>query len=107
MNETRLFYLEEDKLDALLERAAKRGVEEYLKLHTPAPILEIMTKTELADYLRCSVSKVNSYMGKGLPFFMFGEHPRYRKSEIDRWLSVNIQKVQREAAEVVKGQELG
>lgn len=47
---------------------------------------ELMTKTELAEYLRCDVSKINRYMSKGMPFEYFGEHPRYRKSDIDGWL---------------------
>lgn len=59
---------------------------------------EIMTKTELADYLRCDVSKINRYMTQGLPFERFGGHPRFRKSDIDRWL-------RNECVQALQGQE--
>jgi excisionase family DNA binding protein len=96
-----LFQITVDELERIVQRACKAAVEQY-RDSLKTPVLEVMTKAELADYLRCSVSKVNSYMGKGLPFFMFGEHPRYRKSDIDRWLkSEHLQEIQRQTAEVV------
>lgn len=51
-----------------------------------APVRELMTKAELADYLRCNISKINRYMAKGLPFEQFGANPLFRKSAIDEWL---------------------
>ncbi len=58
---------------------------------------ELMTKTELADYLRCDVSKINRYMKQGLPHEPFGSAPRFRKSNIDRWLNGGIQEIQGQA----------
>jgi excisionase family DNA binding protein len=52
-----------------------------------------MTKRELAEYLRCGISKINRLMKKiseeKVPFEMFGDTPRYRKTDIDAWLKKN------------------
>ena len=56
--------------------------DELASKHTP----ELMTKAELAEYLRCDVSKINRYMDNGLPVEQFGSTPRFRKVDIDRWL---------------------
>lgn len=58
---------------------------------------ELMTKAELAEYLRCDVSKINRYMSAGLPFEQFGSTPRFRKVSIDTWL-------QRERIQEIPGQ---
>jgi len=52
--------------------------------------LDVMTKSELADYLRCDVQKINRYMKKGLPFVMFGETPRFYRDDIDNWLKQGL-----------------
>jgi excisionase family DNA binding protein len=77
--------LERSELERIIDRAAKHAVMELRNdLHKPTP--EIMTKAELAEYLRCDVSKVNRFMSKGMPFTRFGTNPRFYKSEIDTWL---------------------
>jgi excisionase family DNA binding protein len=91
--------LSKDEIHALIHQAASAVIadlrEELERPRTP----ELMTKHELAEYLRCDVSKVNRYMKEGLPFEMFGSHPRFRKSDIDAWLKdERIQKIQRKAA---------
>jgi excisionase family DNA binding protein len=87
MDGTQLVLISTDALEEVARRSARLAVDQFKEeIKAAPPVREIMTKAELADYLRCSVSKVNAYMREGLPFVTFGEHPRFRKSEIDRWL---------------------
>jgi excisionase family DNA binding protein len=62
---------------------------------------EVMTRAELADYLRCDVSKINRYMARKvdpLPFIQFGGRPRFRRSAVDKWLD-DSKALQREEAQ--------
>ncbi len=81
--------LARDELEALLIRASKFGAEQAIE-ETSARTPELMTKGELAEYLRCDVSKINRKMKEGLPYIVFGNHPRYRKSDIDYWLEQSV-----------------
>lgn len=89
--------LDKAELDRIIERTAER-VAEAMRNDLVKPLPELMTKNELADYLRCDVSKINRLMKEGLPSEMFGSHPRFRKADIDRYLRGNLQEVQRKAA---------
>jgi excisionase family DNA binding protein len=52
---------------------------------------EWMTKRELSKYLKWSPSKIERKMSEGLPFTGGkGEHPRFRKSDVDAWLASNL-----------------
>jgi excisionase family DNA binding protein len=52
---------------------------------------EMMTKRELAKYLKWSPSKIERKMAEGMPYIGGkGEHPRFRRSEVDAWLSSNL-----------------
>lgn len=62
------------------------GMFDELKSELAKPMSDWMTKTEVADYLKCDVSKVNRYMSKGLPFKKFGANPLFKKQAIDDWL---------------------
>jgi hypothetical protein len=85
------------ELQALINRTALAVAQELRQDVAQTP--ELMTKKELAVYLRCDISKVNRYMGKGLPYEPFGSSPRFRKTSIDRWLqSEHIQTLQGQAA---------
>lgn len=98
--ENRLLFITTDELERIVSRAVRVALDDLRS----KPTKEIMTKAELAEYLSCSVSKVNAYMGKGLPFVTFGEHPRFRKSEIDRWLTnERVQGIQQKEAQIVEG----
>lgn len=93
-----IIVLTPDELSKLVERAATFAVD-ALRNDLAKPTPELMTKGELAEYLRCDVSKINRYMKLGLPFESFGGHPRYRKSDIDRWLkNERVQEIQAETA---------
>lgn len=97
---SQVILLTADELSDIIRRTADAVVSELRdEIDTRRP-KELMTKTELADYLRCDVSKINRYMTKDLPFEYFGDHPRFRKSDIDFWLKSNghSQAIQREAA---------
>lgn len=88
--------LTESELSDLIRRSAVAVADELRQDIHRTP--ELMTKAELAEYLRCDVSKVNRYMRKGLPFEPFGSSPRFRKVNIDKWLqSERIQEIQGQA----------
>jgi excisionase family DNA binding protein len=81
--------LEEKEIQEIVRRSALLFYESIKEeIHKPAP--ELMTKNELADYLRCDVSKINRLMKNGLPFEKFGSSPRFRKASIDAWLQKKI-----------------
>ncbi len=46
----------------------------------------LMTRKELGEYLKICVSSVDSL---GIPNFKIGRSVRYRKSDVDDWLSKN------------------
>lgn len=47
---------------------------------------EIMTKKQLAEEYGWSSSTITRRMKDGLPYFG-GGHPRFRRSDVDRWLT--------------------
>jgi excisionase family DNA binding protein len=48
----------------------------------------IMTRQQLSDYTGWSLSTIARKMKKGLPYSGgHGEHPRFRRSEVDKWLT--------------------
>lgn len=85
------------ELTRLIEDTASRVVH-AVRNEVSRPTPEIMTKAELADYLRCDVSKINRYMkdeDSPLPVEYFGSTPRFRKVDIDSWLrNERIQEIQ-------------
>jgi hypothetical protein len=78
--------MQDSDLEVLLIRAAKLGAEQALKEITQHP--ELMDKTQLADYLKCSIATVNRYMQSGMPYERAVDNgrPRFYKSEVDGWL---------------------
>ena len=86
MNETlKVVVMTEEQVIDLMRRTALLVVMD-LKQELTRPIPEIMNKREIAEYLRCAISKIDRSMKKGMPHFMFGDTPRFRKSDIDSWL---------------------
>jgi excisionase family DNA binding protein len=52
---------------------------------------EILTKTELMEYLRISRGTVDNWMKKqGMPFFKVEKKVLFRKSNIDTWLESKV-----------------
>jgi excisionase family DNA binding protein len=76
--------IEKEKLPELFRQFAVVIVQEMRD--EPKPILEIMTKKEIAEYLRCDVSKINRFMKNGMPFVHFGDTPRFYRADVDKWL---------------------
>lgn len=76
--------LTREEISEIIEKTVKRAIAELHEDTKTVP--ELMTKSELAEYLRCDVSKINRYMGHGLPIEQFGKSPLFRKSDIDLWL---------------------
>lgn len=94
----KVILLTEGELSDIIRRTADAVVSKLRDDIETSRTTELMTKTELADYLRCDVSKINRYMKKGLPHEPFGSAPRFRKASIDRWLqSEHIQEIQGQA----------
>lgn len=79
-----ILVIEKEQLPEIFRQVAVLVASE-IREHPPQ-VLEIMTKKELAEYLRCDVSKINRLMKEGLPFVRFGDTPRFYKSDIDTWL---------------------
>ena len=81
--------LSKNDIEELLTRAARTSVsllrDDLEKHRTP----ELMTKSELANYLRCSVASISRFLKQGIPVEYVGESPRFRKVNIDKWLSLN------------------
>ena len=52
-------------------------------------MLELLTTREAAGYLRLSQSTLNHWRleGRGPGFTRFGRQVRYRRADIDRWLT--------------------
>ena len=52
------------------------------------PRESLMTVDEVSEYLRCSVSMVRRLVGRSeIPYFRLGRLVRFRRREIDAWLS--------------------
>lgn len=99
MEQKPVIILTEDGLEDLLTRSASLAVERFREDLERSRSRELMTKAELADYLRCDVSKINRLMKDGLPWEPFGSTPRFRKADIDHWLrNGSIQEIQGQAA---------
>jgi excisionase family DNA binding protein len=74
----------EDELAELLTRAARLGASQAIQQAQPK---EVMTKKEVADYLRVSVPTIDRKMKQGLPHFFVGDaSPRFYRSRIDEWM---------------------
>lgn len=86
---TEIVVLSKYELSELLRQNARMIVMELREEIKSKPFREVMTKKELAEYLRCDSQKINRYMKLGLPYEQFGDHPRFRKSSIDEWLKSN------------------
>lgn len=105
--------LDETQLQEIIRQAVVLATkdlrDELQRLSTP----EVMTKDRLAVYLECHVSSINRFMKAGMPYEMLGEHPRFRKADIDDWLKYGgVQKVQRrkdngKGSELSKGPLVG
>ena len=86
---TELIITTESQLSEIVRRHVGHAITDLIA----KPMPEILTKSELAEYLRCDVSKINRLRP---PSIKFGSHPRYRKSDIDRWLNGRTQEVSRQ-----------
>lgn len=81
--------LTESQLTEIIKRTAKAAVEDMRRDIENAKTPVIMTKADLANYLRCHISKIDRMMRyENLPSISFGSHPRFRRSEIDKWLEL-------------------
>jgi len=78
--------IDETKLQEMLDRAASEAVarlrDDLERKRTP----ELMTRSQLAQYLTRHPSSINRYMNEGMPYEMCGDDPRFRKTDIDHWL---------------------
>lgn len=61
--------------------------------------VELMTSTELADYLKVPLGTLHQWRsrGEGPPGFRVGRHVRYRVDDVQAWLSIQAQAERRGA----------
>jgi hypothetical protein len=85
-NTVEIISLSKDDLSELIRQTAQAVVLD-LRDDFSKPTPELMTKAELAGYLRCNISKIDRLMKVDLPYIIFGAQPRFRKSAIDEWLN--------------------
>lgn len=80
----RIIAFTEDELADLLIKSANLGASQAIRSAQPK---EVMTKKEVADYLRVSVATVDRKMKDGLPFVKVSEDsPRFYRRQVDNWL---------------------
>jgi hypothetical protein len=78
--------LEESQLQTIIRDAVKLATAELRDELERSRTPELMNKVQLTKYLDCHVSSINRFMKGGMPYEMLGEHPRFRKADIDTWL---------------------
>ena len=72
--------------DEELSRIADELFEKIKSLSQPDHN-ELLTKEELAEYLKVQSGWVDQKVHEGIiPYCKVGKYPRFRKSEIDQWL---------------------
>ena len=82
-----LYLVTRDELSSIIQEAVSAAV---------APrVPPVMNKKEIAAYLGKSVSWVDRWMKRGLPFEKYDEksYPEFTKVEVDRWICEHFQKV--------------
>jgi len=76
--------IEKTELVRLIDLSVSEALERAVR-STTAP--ELMTKTEVAKYLKKSHSTINRWMrNHGLPYHGTGR-PTFNRSEVDAWLA--------------------
>jgi len=73
--------IEKSELLRLIDETVTHAVERAL-----SPPEEIMTRAEVRSYLKRSDSTLTRMIRRGLPH----RNNRFRRSEVDAWLGVNI-----------------
>jgi excisionase family DNA binding protein len=56
---------------------------------------EILTKEELASYLKVTERTIDRLRKKGMPFFKVGDTVRFKKDVVLNWLEENSQEEQK------------
>jgi excisionase family DNA binding protein len=56
---------------------------------------EILTKEELASYLKVTERTIDRLRKKGMPFFKVGDTVRFKKDAVLKWLEENSQEEQK------------
>jgi excisionase family DNA binding protein len=71
--------LQKDEIETLVRRAAELAVaglrEELERTRTP----DLMTMSQICDYLQCHRSTIARHIKNGMPAERFGGDPRFRK----------------------------
>jgi hypothetical protein len=80
--------LDESEITEIVRHAVKLATAELLDELERSRTPELMSKDRLAIYLDCHISSINRFMKAGMPYEMLGDHPRFRKADIDLWLKV-------------------
>lgn len=75
--------IEKAELVRLIDASVTTAIERVLSRPD-----EVLSKQAVADYLQVSVATITRYMSKGLPRLK-GGRPKFRRSEVDRWIASN------------------
>ena len=105
--------LGESEITELIRKAVLLATAELRDELERSRTPELMKKERLAEYLDCHVSSITRFMKAGMPVEMLGDHPRFRKADIDIWLKHgSVQTLERETdngegSELSKGSVVG
>ncbi|HRJ88579.1 MAG TPA: helix-turn-helix domain-containing protein [Pyrinomonadaceae bacterium] len=76
--------IEKEELIRLIDTSVAGAIEKAIHSSQPP---QIMTKSEVAKYLKKSSATINRWMRKnGLPFHGVGR-PTFNRTEVDAWLA--------------------
>jgi len=84
MNMVEIVTIEKAELIRLIDMTVSENLERAIRSATPP---EIMTKAEVAKYLKKSHSTINRWMrAHGMPYHGTGR-PTFNRSEVDAWFA--------------------
>jgi hypothetical protein len=77
----------EELVDKIADKVSERLKPILLNSGTKENRDIIFTKKTLAEYLNVSAKWVDGYKELGMPCYILKGHVRFRKSQIDKWLT--------------------
>jgi excisionase family DNA binding protein len=93
--------VDSEKLQQLIDKV--NALIETNQPQQPTDTNELFTVESLADYLKATPQTVYRYVNaREIPFFKVGKFIRFRKAEIDVWLSGKAVKTAKEEAAQIR-----
>lgn len=87
---TKIAVFTAEEIEEIVRRAIEITLAKAVKdSHTPP----MMTKAQVSEYLRKSVSTIDRYMREGTPYRkILNGHPEFSRKDIDSWVVARFQK---------------